>query len=60
VAPEWAEKVKELHGISFEIDRPRVALEDVAEEAKLSPSDIMLLADLLSYDESAPALRAVE
>ncbi len=59
---EWTAKLKEFHAISFDIDRPKILLEEVQAAAALSPTEIMLLEDLLEYDDgqATPGLRAVE
>jgi hypothetical protein len=49
---EWKAKLAEFHAISFEMDRPRIALEDVS-PAQLSPAEVMALEPLLSFDETA-------
>jgi hypothetical protein len=51
---EWTEKTKEYHAIAFEIDRPRINLDDVA-DAKLTPSEIMALDPVLAFLEDASA-----
>lgn len=58
---EWKEKLAEFHSISFEVDRPRVDLDDVQGPAQLSPLKIMALEPVIAFDESPPApLKAVK
>ncbi len=59
-ADEWQGKLKELNAISFEIDRPKVDLEDVQAAASLSPAEILSLEPVLVYDDAPPpSLKAV-
>lgn len=46
-------KVKEFHAIEFEIDRPRVDLNDIA-AAELSPVEINALEPILTFNENPP------
>ena len=55
VSEEWGAKVTEYHAIAFEIDRPRIGLDGVA-DAKLTPAEIMALDPVLQFeDEDASA-----
>lgn len=48
---EWDAKLKELHAISFDIDRPALDLDEVM-VAQLSPVEITALDSLLTFDEA--------
>lgn len=60
VAPEWQEKLKEFQAISFDLDRPRIDLEDVQAAVQLSPAEIMALEPVLQFEEERAPLKAVK